>query len=417
MRGVSLSGMNLPGAILEEVDLSGMNLTHTNLSGAYLSGVNLSGATLTGATLTGATLAGATLAGATLAGAYLVDTNFSGADLRGVVIGLPEFALSVVDEKTRVDPSLLVEIQNLLRKDNGQLIMVVYESNVSHKIHSGNRLRVLLQEKLDILSRNDDNLEGGSVAPQPPNPISDDDGAAEALPVEEPNNASAESTDINVDTEENNAPELSFYLGNSTTTQGWFDALATPFFNGLFNIVTGDRSGEVETIVPDNFHVRVQVRTDKVYGSHDGDVTPSDVGIHLEGDNLIVPDTPEAALMLVALQHARAPNQTGTNIERTGIAFAVPEGASEEFQQAYTETHADLSRETARDAWDVIKLALLGLMRARAAQPSVTPATTPNGQLVTPNPLKEPKVEQTQPVRLNVDYNVPVNKPQPVRGQ
>ncbi|MBE9181181.1 pentapeptide repeat-containing protein [Oculatella sp. LEGE 06141] len=86
--GVSLRGVNLPGAHLQEINLKGAvlisaDLRSANLNGAILRGANLSGATLSSATLIDADLRGANLSIADLRGAVLGIANLRDADLHG----------------------------------------------------------------------------------------------------------------------------------------------------------------------------------------------------------------------------------------------------------------------------------------------------------------------------------------------
>jgi uncharacterized protein YjbI with pentapeptide repeats len=96
LRGVSLVGVSLEGAILDyATGLSGADLTQAFLSGASLQHVNLSNANLEGAQLNNANLDGANLSdahlikpspggdAANLQGAYLRNVNLSGGKLDG----------------------------------------------------------------------------------------------------------------------------------------------------------------------------------------------------------------------------------------------------------------------------------------------------------------------------------------------
>jgi uncharacterized protein YjbI with pentapeptide repeats len=82
LRGASLYGANLPGAVFDSARMEGAVLIDANLSGAYMRNVHLEATVLTNANLTAAYLR-STL----LQNAYLFNTNLSGATLDGSQLG------------------------------------------------------------------------------------------------------------------------------------------------------------------------------------------------------------------------------------------------------------------------------------------------------------------------------------------
>jgi hypothetical protein len=84
LTGVSLSQVNLAGALATGANFSNVSMGQADLTGAKLAGANLSGADLTQATLTGADFTSANLAHAKLTQAEADNTTWTGADLTGV---------------------------------------------------------------------------------------------------------------------------------------------------------------------------------------------------------------------------------------------------------------------------------------------------------------------------------------------
>jgi uncharacterized protein YjbI with pentapeptide repeats len=89
--GVSLQGLDVPGADLSGIVLKGANFTGADLSdvnliNANLEGANLCGVKLINAKLQGANLSGADLGGADLGGADLINANLIGVNLGDAVL-------------------------------------------------------------------------------------------------------------------------------------------------------------------------------------------------------------------------------------------------------------------------------------------------------------------------------------------
>jgi uncharacterized protein YjbI with pentapeptide repeats len=85
--GVSLQGLDVPGADLSGIILKGANLKGADLNGVNLINANLEGANLCGVKLINAKLQGANLSGADLGGADLRLADLINANLSGVNLG------------------------------------------------------------------------------------------------------------------------------------------------------------------------------------------------------------------------------------------------------------------------------------------------------------------------------------------
>lgn len=262
----------------------------------------------------------------------------------------------------------------------------------------------------------DQNASGGVVSRPPNNPPPSGGGAAAEVPVDTPSStASITSTDTSATNAGGDSTQdlLQIDLGDTSKPRNLLDAGLTAFFNF---IPMGDKE-PVNTIAPENFLLRRQVSMDQVDGAIENTVKPSDVGIRLQGDTLVVPNTPEAVMMFAALQWAQNPIQ-GSNIERTGVALSLPAGALAEVQAAYNAANAQAGNDTAVVGSITAAAAILQMVGAALAvkatqgvqPPTPNGATVNNHPVTTPNTTAQPtpatvkpSQTQSQPVHLNLD--------------
>ncbi|MBP5974767.1 pentapeptide repeat-containing protein [Brasilonema sp. CT11] len=128
---------NLIGADLSDADLSGADLSDANLSGADLSGADLSGANLSDADLSGADLSDADLSGADLSGVNLSDTDLSGA---------------IIDSKTKLDDTnILEDVQLVPGETSGSQNLILRHNVLSVKLIFANLIRGNLGSAFRIL--------------------------------------------------------------------------------------------------------------------------------------------------------------------------------------------------------------------------------------------------------------------------
>ena len=110
LSNANLSHANLNNTILTQAKLYGANLSHADasfakLTQANLSSANLSNANLLCAELSGANMSGANLSNATLSGANLDGTYLAGANLKNAKVSISELSAAVIEGAIMPDGS------------------------------------------------------------------------------------------------------------------------------------------------------------------------------------------------------------------------------------------------------------------------------------------------------------------------
>lgn len=112
LRGATLWGANLKGAILARVNFAQADLGQGELAGATLCGASLEGAILWKANLQGANLWNANLQRGVFAEANLAKANLSDADLRGAVLTASNLKGTALD-RANLEGARLIDVRGI----------------------------------------------------------------------------------------------------------------------------------------------------------------------------------------------------------------------------------------------------------------------------------------------------------------